>query len=197
MLALIMVLIGLSRNFFGVHTPQDVLVGLIGGLLVMWLAGKLMQWVNAHPQSDWIVVLAGLAVCVAVALYANLKPYPEDYNAEGKLIVDGAKMANDTFKGVGYCMGFLIGWLLERRYVRFSTDVPMMTRLTRLVLGLFILYIVSLIIVPQLKAAIVGPVGTLISCFIQVFYISFLFPWLMVHIEKNAAKQGGKGAFVK
>ena len=58
-------------------------------------------------------------------MYAGLKTYPEDY-VDGKLIVNGAKMANDTFKGVGYCLGFLFGWFLERRFVKFNTDVTMM-----------------------------------------------------------------------
>ncbi len=52
---------------------------------------------------------AGMALGVAVAVYAAVKRYPTDLDAEGKLIVDGAKMANDTFKGVGYCAAFLIG----------------------------------------------------------------------------------------
>ncbi len=35
-----------------------------------------------------------------------------------------------TYKGVGWGIGFLAGWVLERRYIKFSTDVPMMTRMT-------------------------------------------------------------------
>lgn len=55
------------------------------------------------------------------------------------------KVANDTFKGVGWCAGFLLGWILERRIVRFSTDIPMMARFTRLVTGLLSYYALSLI----------------------------------------------------
>lgn len=58
-------------------------------------------------EKDWIVVVVGLGLALALALYAGLKPYPADYDAEGKLIVDGAKMANDTFKGVGWCVKHL------------------------------------------------------------------------------------------
>lgn len=39
------------------------------------------------------------------------------------------EMANDTYKGVGWCIGFLAGWVLEARYINFSTDVSMMTRM--------------------------------------------------------------------
>ena len=135
-------------------------------------------------EKDWIVVVVGLGLALALALYAGLKPYPADYDAEGKLIVDGAKMANDTFKGVGWCAAFLVGWILERRFVGFSTDVSLKKKLTRGAFGLLIYYAVSLILVPLLKSWIPGPAGTVISCFLQIFYITFLFPWCVKHLEK-------------
>ncbi len=183
-LCVIVALVAFSRLFLGVHTPQDVLAGALAGMLVMWLTLKLMKWVEAHPEKDWLIVCAGLALAAAVALYAGLKPYPEDYNAEGKLIVDGAKMANDTFKGVGWVSAFLIGWILERRFVGFSTDVSPARKLSRCVLGLLGFYAVSLILMPWVKELIPGPAGTMLSCFVQMFYVSFACPWCIKRLEK-------------
>ena len=98
---------------------------------------------------------------------------------------DGAKMANDTFKGVGYCAAFLTGWILERRFVKFSTDISMMRRMTRLTVGLLSYYVVSLIFVPAVKGWISGAPGTFVSCYLQVFYVSFIFPWLIKRFEKS------------
>ena len=190
-LGLVMVLIAFSRNFLGVHTPQDVLVGTLAGLAVMWLTGALLRWVEAHPEKDVAVMCAGIALAVAVAVFAAVKPYPEDFDAAGKLLVDGAKMANDTFKGVGWCIGFLLGWVLERRYVRFSTDVPMTVRVTRLSVGLLGHYAVSLILVPLLKGWIPGAGGSVVSCFAQMFYVSFCFPWCTVRMEQRAVVKAG------
>ena len=187
-LGLIVVLIAFSRNFLGVHTPQDILVGTLSGLLVMWLISKLMSWIDAHPEKDLIVMMAGIGIAVAVAVFAAVKPYPEDYDAAGKLLVDGAKMANDTYKGVGWSMGFLSGWVLERRLIHFSTDVPMMTRITRLVTGLLSYYAVSLILVPLLKSWIPAATGTIVSCFLQMFYVVFIFPWCIKHFESKNIK---------
>ena len=188
MLGLMVVLVAFSRNFLGVHTPQDVLVGMIAGTLVMYLTYRLMTWLGDHPEKSTLVCVIGLVLAAAVALYAGLKSYPQDYDSAGKLIVDGAKMANDTFKGVG-CSAFLVGWILERRFVRFSTDIPLTAKLTRLTYGLVSYYAVSLILVPLLKDWIGGPVGTLVSCFLQMFYISFCFPLVIKYLEKQEVHQ--------
>ena len=177
--AVLVALVAFSRIFLGVHTPQDVLVGIVAGMLVMWLVCMLMDWIGRHPEKDWLVLAVGLVLAAALSVYAALKPYPMDYDAEGKLLVDGAKMANDTFKGVGWCAAFLIGWILERRFVGFSTEVSVPRKLTRIAIGLPIYYAVSLILVPLIKGWIPGPAGTIASCFVQMFYVSFLFPWCL------------------
>ena len=37
------------------------------------------------------------------------------------------------------------------------------------------------------KGRIPGAAGTIVSCFLQLFYIAFLFPWYMKHFEKSEA----------
>lgn len=183
-LGFLVVLVAFSRIYLGVHTPQDVLVGIAAGILVMFLTMKLMQWVTSHPEKDLVVAGIGITIAIAVAVYAAVKPYPEDLNETGKVLVEGAKMANDTFKGVSWCAAFLTGWILERRFVQFSTDIPMMQRAARLVFGLLSYYAVSLILAPAVKDWIPGVSGTFVSCFLQMFYVSFVFPWIFKHLEK-------------
>ena len=184
-LGLLVLLVAFSRNYLGVHTPQDVLVGAVAGTLVMYLTMKLMQWVKLHPEKDLLVVCIGVGLAIAVAIYAALKPYPVDKDAAGKVLVEGAKMANDTFKGVGWCAAFLTGWILERRFVQFSTNISMMKRITRLTVGLLSYYVVSLIFVPEIKNLIFGSPGTFLSCYLQMFYVAFIFPWLLKRFEKS------------
>ncbi len=185
---LIVALVAFSRIFLGVHTPQDILVGAVLGIVVMGLAGKLMQWINAHPEKDLWILVAGLICAVAVAVYASVKSYPIDYDSEGKILVDGAKMANDTFKSVGWCSGFFIGWILERRFIGFTTEIPTMRRVNRVCTGLLVFYALTLILNPIIEKGIPKPYSSVVTCFIQMFYISFLFPWGIKHFEKSEAK---------
>ena len=187
-------LVGFSRLYLSVHTPQDVLIGAAAGILVMFLTGILLKWVDAHQEKDILVTVAGILLFIALAVYAALKPYPEDYAADGSLLVDGAKMANDTFKGVGWCSAFLIGWLLERRLVKFSTEINTQERLFRLGVGLLGYYIVTLIICPPVKSALGGAAGTMVSCFLQMFYITFLFPVIFDKFRRSyrAVETSGK-----
>ena len=184
-LGFLVILVAFSRIYLGVHTPQDVLAGIAAGTLVMFLTMKLMQWVADHPGKDLLVAGIGAGLAVAVAVYAAVKPYPVDTDETGKVLVEGAKMANDTFKGVSWCVAFLTGWILERRFVQFSTDVSMMTRFMRLTFGVFSYYVVSLILVPAVKDLISGVPGTIVSCYLQMFYVSFIFPWIFKRLEKR------------
>ena len=61
----------------------------------------------------------------------------------------------------------------------------MVRRMVRLVTGVFSYYAVSLILVPLVKGWIGGPAGTMISCFLQMFFVAFIFPWCMKKAEKT------------
>lgn len=184
--ALTFVAICFSRPYLGVHYVHDVVVGGICGLVVMFLTSLLMKWVHRHPNKDWLVVVCGLVLCVIIAVYATLKPYPVDYDAEGNILVEGAKMAKDTFKGCGWAAGILIGWLLERRFVNFTTDVDGATRMNRAVVGLFFYYVLTLLVLEPLPELLPAPIDTLVSSFLTMFYITWFFPWVASKFEKNS-----------
>ena len=185
MLYLIVALVALSRTFLGVHTPQDVLVGMASSLLVMWLTLKLTRWIAEKPEKDKLVACIGFVLAIALGLYAALKSYPVDYDSNGKIIVEGAKMANDTFKAVGWVSAFLTGWILERRFVGFSTDISKERRFSRGIFGIMGYYAVTFVLNTLLKKWIPGPAGTIMTCFLQMFYITFLFPWIMKKAESK------------
>lgn len=113
-------LVAFSRNFLGVHTPQDVAVGLVESVLMVVICGKFLDWVDRGGSRDAIVLVVGLVVGFAYVAYVFLKPYPMDYDATGALLVDPVAMQVDCFKSGGVFIGAIVGWFMERRLVGFE-----------------------------------------------------------------------------
>lgn len=115
----LILLTAFSRNFLGVHTPQDVLVGLTEGIVLIIIVGIVEKRIYDNDKALDIMTLVGILVTVGVILYITLKPYPVDY-VNGELLVDPQKMMNDSFKACGGFLGFLIGSYIERHFIRYE-----------------------------------------------------------------------------
>lgn len=112
-------LTGLSRNYLGVHTPQDVLVGFllsIGCLCGVWQAGAYFE---KHPEKEnrWLLITALL--CVAAFVYILCKSYPMDY-VNGKLLVNPHKMMKNAFEDIGALLAFCGARYIEKTWIRFK-----------------------------------------------------------------------------
>ena len=129
-------LVMFSRNFLGVHTPQDVLVGFGATALSMFAIYKLEAWTDENPRRDIYVLVGGLLICVAAVAYYELKPYPLDYNADGSLLVDPMQMANDSFQGIGLLGSYVVCRFIERRGFDFDRELTMRERIGCAVVGL-------------------------------------------------------------
>ena len=115
-------LVGFSRNFLGVHTPQDVAVGLLEGVVIIAVVGPLLKWVDKAEGRDFKVMLAFMAFVVVFLVFATVRPYPMDYDAAGNLLVDPEAMKVDCYKMAGLTGGAVLGWFLERKYLNFEVD---------------------------------------------------------------------------
>ena len=117
LLVLMTLLTGLSRNFLGVHTPQDVLVafgiGLVGIAIALPLARKLQ---DAGPAGQLIAVMVALAAVTGMLVFVTLKEYPVSY-VNGVPTSDALDMKGDCYASAGFMTGLALGWLLERIFV--------------------------------------------------------------------------------
>lgn len=121
-LGIILFLTCFSRNFLGVHTPQDVLVGFGCSTIIVILVGFIQNKVGDNETLIDKLTLAGIIVVITTLIYIQVKPYPMDYIDE-QLLVDPQKMMNDTFKACGGMTGFLVGSYIERHYLKYEIPV--------------------------------------------------------------------------
>lgn len=117
-------LVMFSRMYLGVHTPQDVLVGLAHTFLMIACAYAIERWTDENPdRNDKIVIVVGLVLCLAAILFVNFKSYPMDYNADGSLLVDPIKMLPDFYEGIGMVSALVICRYFERRGFAFDEEL--------------------------------------------------------------------------
>ena len=120
--AILLLLTCFSRNFLGVHTPQDVIVGFSCSALLVFIVGIVQNKVGDDEKMLDKLTFVGVFVVIATLVYIQVKPYPMDY-VDGILLVDPQKMMNDTFKACGGFLGFLIGSYIDRHYLNYEIPV--------------------------------------------------------------------------
>jgi len=179
----IILVVAFSRNYLGVHTPQDVLVALLESVVVVAISCKVSEWLRDHREHDLAILIGSLVMGVVVFVIINVKPFPMDY-VDGVLLVDPADMVKDCYEGVGLFCGFVIGWFCERRWVNFDTRaLTWPKRIARLAIGIVYVAIIMVGLDPVLKATVGLAWAKLISRGLLLFGCLFLVPLVFKRVD--------------
>lgn len=172
---LLILVTGFSRNYLGVHTPQDVGVGLLIGSASLYFMYKLFQHLEAHPEKENIWLLAGLIFSIAAIIYISVKPYPMEY-ADGKLLVDPQRMMRDGFKDIGMLGAFCISRFLEKSFIRFRAPGFNVKGILISAAGVVPLFLITKLLPNPLTSLFGSHFGAMISQAVLIFFIIFLWP---------------------
>lgn len=177
---------GFARNWVGAHTPQDVVVGFLATLAVIFFTAWLLRYLDKHPNNEGKVTLIAVIIAAVLLIYIVFKPYPLDYNADGTLLVDPVKMMKDAFSDTGSMVGTFLGWYLEKRYVRFDTQVDTKTKVLRGVIGYIVAHLLVTYGLPYLSYLIPQEHAlAFLQNVIEFIYLIFLYPLLFQTVEKR------------
>lgn len=115
----LILLIGFSRCYLSVHTPQDVVIGILAGVLFVFLTNKFIKFCekdkNRYLYSLGIINI----IAIAVLYWTVTKDYPLDY-VNGKLLVDPQKAIYVSVVYIAWVSGLINGVLLCKRFVNFD-----------------------------------------------------------------------------
>ena len=119
-LCVLMILItGFSRNYLGVHTPQDVFVAICESIFCLAVLSRLFPYLEEHPEKEDLFLLVCFVFGWLAILYISLKPYPMDY-VDGKLLVDPQRMMVDGYGDIALIIAFPVARYMEKRWIRFE-----------------------------------------------------------------------------
>lgn len=182
--SVVMVLLTMfSRNFVGVHTPQDVLVGASVGLLAAFIIAKVMDYIEENPSKDWIILLVGFVICAILLPFTYFKSYPMDY-IDGVLLVDPKKMTVDGFKDPGMFFGIILGWFIEKRFINFSTEGTVYQKVMRSLVGALLVVLYYTVIIKVLGSAIgIGVVHFIFQVSLPVLFMC-VYPMFFSRFKK-------------
>lgn len=119
-------LVGLSRMYIGVHTPQDVLVGALTSLVLIFALRPVV--LNGRHLFALLNVMTALAI--GLLAFVVLYPFPEDVDAHN--LESGLKNA---YTMLGSVAGMGAVYLLEKKYVNFSTEAVWWAQILKVIIG--------------------------------------------------------------
>jgi len=174
LLILGMLAVAFSRNFLGVHTPQDVICGLLLSALSTFICIKIDKWLEEKPEQDTLFFLTASVFFLFLTAIFILKSYPVDYHAD-KIIFNPLKAKYESYCIAGNSLAFLIGWYAERKFINF--EIPKQNRM-RIIAGTLgiILFLPYYSYIPALKPLLFQPFYNFIRTAAPYIFILIIWP---------------------
>ncbi|MCR4746275.1 MAG: phosphatase PAP2 family protein [Lachnospiraceae bacterium] len=175
-----------SRNYLGVHTPQDVLAGASVGVISLFMSLKILPLILNDEKWRFRFIWITLIISIAVILYISLKTYPLAYDASGNLLTDPYEMQSDSFQIIGLLNGAVIGIYIEEKYINFSEKGTKKMLIIRALIGLGLILLVREGITPALEM-LDEHWGVFAGSFLLSFMVMAAYPFLFKKFEKTKA----------
>ena len=144
-------LVAFSRMYLGVHTPADVGVSFVAGLVLTLALWPLFRDIDKHPRRMYGVLGSMLGLSLAYLCYVELFPFPDGPDAEHL-----ASALENGYKLLGAASGMLLSFWLDRKYIHFDVKAPLAGQILKCVPGLAVV----LAIKSGLKAPLIALLGT-------------------------------------
>ena len=190
-LGIFLLLTAFSRNYLGVHTPQDVFVGICECVFWLIIVAKIFTYLDEHPEKENLLLLICFIVGWLGIAYITFKPYPMDY-VDGKLLVDPQKMMNDGYGDICLLIVFPVARYIEKRWIGFQAPGLKGAGLAAGIVGLIPLFLMIKFMRPALDGVLGTHWGHFANTFIIVLYCIALWPLVIKAVSKMEAKAEDK-----
>ncbi len=179
LLVLFVFLVGFSRLWLGVHTPQDVIVGLLIGFFLVFILNYVINWAEKNKTRYlYLMGVTNIAILVILIYICYFNSYPIDY-VNGKLLVNPYSSIKATVWCYGYIGGILNGIFLCRKFFPFEVNsLSLKTKFLKGIVGgtcLILLFKLSMLF---LTTACYSFKIVFLAPFLCGFFITAIYPYL-------------------
>lgn len=176
------VLVPFSRMYLGVHTPQDILVASLMAIILVLLLKPLVLDFDGR-YIIW-VMFGTLLVSAAYLWFAMGYRFPGDVDISN--LTSGRENALSLF---GAILGLPVVYIIDQKWLHFSTKAVWWAQVLKLVLGLLALLLVKSMLKTVLNNLLGEEVGRIIRYFCIVLTAGVLWPMTFGWFEKLGNKE--------
>lgn len=180
----LVLLVAFSRNYLGVHTPQDVLAALLESAGMILLINTVLNRNESSGKDNRIFYLATVAVTLLAMIFMCLKNYPVDYDAAGNILMEPSDAVASFTSKAGLLTGIIMALMLEEKYIDFDTDdLKWSRRIMRTVIGAVMFFIASMLSVTVSSVLPIKWISAFAQNALMYFFLLFFTPFLFTKIE--------------
>lgn len=174
------VAVAFSRMYLGVHTPLDVGVSLIIGIVLVFALYPVFRDMEERPKTMYVVFSVMLLLTVAYVLYTEFRPFPADVDAVN---LESALKSGYTMLGAVSAM--FLSFHLDRNYIRFETGAKPAAQVVKVVIGLGILLALKILLKAPLLTLFGGSnIAHAVRYFILVLFAAAIWPMTFRWFER-------------
>lgn len=178
----IAVLVPISRMYIGVHTPWDVLVGAAISVVLIFALKPIV--LSKNPKC--LPVFLGFMTLMAILFtcYVMFYRFPADVDAEN--LASGIKNA---FTLIGALFGFLVVYIVDEKWLNFSTKAVWWVQILKVVFGLLLVLAVKSGLKNPLNYLFGEMAGRSVRYFLIVIVAGIIWPLAFKYLSKLGSKE--------
>ena len=147
-----------SRLYLGVHTPLDLIVAIVIVFCVAYANNKILPWSHENEKRRFYTLLGYFAVIVILTIATGMV---------------GSHMYSNKIGG--FCLGMIIGLILEERFIRYeSPDIPLDRKAILAIPGLIVTTILFVVPYVYIKSG-----GIFLGGFLCMMFVTLIYPWIL------------------